>query len=267
MAKIIVHNIDITVLKINEADYISLTDIAKRKSDDPNATIANWLRNRNTIEFLGLWEKLFNPDFKPLEFEGFRRDAGLNAFTLSPRKWIEATNAIGIISHSGRYGGTFAHKDIALKFANWISVEFEMYLLLEYQRLKEDEKQNENWTAKRELAKINYHIHTSAISRNLVPPRLNQNQINYIYASEADIINMALFGITAKDWRKQNPDLPGNMRDYAEINQLICLANLENINSVLIEDGVPQNERLEKLNQIAVHQMTVLSGGNMALLV
>ena len=258
MAKIIVKDTDITVLKINEADYISLTDIAKYKSEDPNATIANWIRNRNTIEFLGLWERLFNPDFKPLEFEGFRRNAGLNAFTLSPKKWMEATGAIGIIARSGRYGGTFAHKDIALKFANWISVEFEMYMLLEYQHFKADEKKDQSWTAKRELAKINYHIHTSAISHNLIPKTLTANQINYIYASEADVLNMAVFGITAKDWREHNPDLPGNMRDYAELNQLICLLNLENINSVLISDGIPQNERLEKLNQIAIQQMTVL---------
>ena len=267
MAKIFVKDTDITILTVNEKDYISLTDIAKYKSDDPNAVIANWIRNRNTLEFLGLWEVLYNPDFKPLEFEGFKKEAGLNAFTLSPRKWIESTNAIGIITKSGRYGGTFAHKDIAFKFANWISVEFELYLLTEYQRLKADEQKQIGWTAKRELAKINYHIHTSAISRNLIPPKLTQNQINYIYASEADVLNMALFGMTAREWREQNPDLQGNMRDYAELKQLICLSNLENINSVLIDDGIPQNERLKKLNQIAIQQMEVLGGiGNIGII-
>ena len=260
MAKITVKDINITILKINNADYISLTDIAKYKSDDPNATIANWLRNRNTIEFLGLWESLFNQDFKPLEFEGFKKEAGLNAFTLSPRKWIENTNAIGILSRSGRYGGTFAHKDIALKFANWISVEFEMYMLLEYQHLQAKEQKELTWNANRELAKINYRIHTSAISHNLIPPKLTKNQINYIYANEADVLNMAVFGVTAKEWRDSNPEMPGNMRDYAQLNQLICLLNLENINSVMINDGIPQNERLEKLNQIAIQQMTILEG-------
>ena len=185
MAKILVKDTNVTVLKINEEDYISLTDIAKYKSDDPNAVIANWIRNRNTIEFLGLWEILYNPDFKPLEFEGFRKDAGLNSFTLSPQKWVATTNARGIITRSGRYGGTFAHKDIAFKFANWISVEFELYIVKEFQRLKSEEQKQIGWSAKRELAKINYHIHTSAISRNLVPPKLTQNQINYIYANEA----------------------------------------------------------------------------------
>ena len=258
MAKILVKDTNVTVLKINEEDYISLTDIAKYKSDDPNAVIANWIRNRNTIEFLGLWEILYNPDFKPLEFEGFRKDAGLNSFTLSPQKWVATTNARGIITRSGRYGGTFAHKDIAFKFANWISVEFELYIVKEFQRLKSEEQKQIGWSAKRELAKINYHIHTSAISRNFVPLKLTQNQINYIYASEADVLNMALFGITAKEWREHNPELQGNMRDYAEINQLICLSNLENINSVLINDGLPQNERLEKLNQVAIQQMQVL---------
>jgi KilA-N domain. len=260
MKKITVKNTDITILKVKEDDYISLTDIARYKSDDPNAVIANWIRNRNTIEFLGLWEILYNPSFKPLEFEGFKKEAGLNAFTLSPQKWIDVTNAIGIVSKSGRYGGTYAHKDIAFKFANWVSVEFELYLIKEVQRLKAAEKENEGWTAKRELARINYHIHTSAISRNLIPPKLTSNQINYIYASEADVLNMALFGITAKEWREQNPELQGNIRDYAQTKQLICLSNLENINSVLINDGIPQNERLEKLNQIAIQQMQILEG-------
>ena len=269
MAKIIVNDTNITVLKINEEDYISLTDIARtRDSERTDYILQNWMRLRNTIDFLGLWEIFYNPDFKPIEFDGFRKACGANSFSLTPKRWIESTGAIGIVSRSGRYGGTFAHRDIAFEFATWISSEFKFYLITEYQRLKIKEKEDSNWTAKRELAKINYHIHTSAISRNLIPPRLTKDQINYIYASEADVLNMALFGMTAKEWREQNPELQGNMRDNAEINQLICLSNLENINSVLIEDGIPQNKRLEKLNQIAIQQMTILSdnGNNRNLL-
>ena len=236
MAKINVKNTDVTIIQINDDDYISLTDIAKHKNSDANAVIANWLRNRNTIEFLGIWEYLQNQNFKPLEFEGFRREAGLNAFTLSPQKWIETTNAIGIISKSGRYGGTFAHKDIAFKFASWISVEFELYIVKEFQRLKEEEQKALGWTAKRELAKINYHIHTDAIKQNLIPQELTPMQISYVYANEADVLNMALFGITAKEWRDANPDLKGNIRDYATINELICLSNMENLNAVFIND-------------------------------
>ena len=263
MAKIIVNGTAVTVLKINEKDYISLTDMIKAK--EGHFFLSSWLRNRNTVEFLGVWESVFNPDFNYAEFDTIKKEAGLNSFRLSAKEWIEKTNAIGIVAKAGRYGGTYAHVDIAFDFAMWISPKFKVYLISEYLRLKAKEKEDSNWTAKRELAKINYHIHTSAISRNLVPPQLTKSQINFIYASEADIINMALFGITAKEWREQNPDLQGNMRDYAEINQLICLANLENINSVMIEDGIPQNERLEKLNQIAIHQMTILSGGNRCL--
>ncbi len=259
MAKINVKQTEVTVIKIEETDYISLTDIAKYKSDDPTAVIANWLRNRNTIEYLGLWEALYNPNFKPLEFEGFRKDAGLNAFTLSPQKWIEATDAIGIISKAGRYGGTFAHKDIAFKFANWISVEFELYIVKEFQRLKEEENKQLGWSAKRELAKINYHIHTHAIKQHLIPAEVTKEQTAIIYATEADVLNMALFGITAKQWRESNKELKGNLRDYASINQLICLSNMENINSVLINEGVAQSVRLVKLNQIAIQQMSVLS--------
>lgn len=258
MAKIIVKDTSLTVIKLNENDYISLTDIAKYKSDDPNAVIANWMRNRNTIEYLGIWETLYNPDFKPIEFEGFRRNAGLNAFTLSPQKWITSTNAIGIVSKSGRYGGTFAHKDIAFKFASWISVEFELYVVKEFQRLKEEEQKQLGWSAKRELSKINYHIHTDAIKQNLIPQELSSQQTSIIYASEGDVLNIALFGMTAKQWRESNPDLKGNIRDYASINQLICLSNMENINAVLINDNVPQNERLIKLNQIAIQQMKIL---------
>ncbi|MCL2042017.1 MAG: KilA-N domain-containing protein [Bacteroidales bacterium] len=259
MAKITVKESDVTIIKIDDVDYISLTDIAKVKnSDDANGVIANWMRTRNTIEYLGIWEYLYNPNFKPLEFEGFKNEAGANAFTLSPQKWIEATNAIGIISKSGRYGGTFAHKDIAFKFASWISVEFELYIVKEFQRLKEEEQKALGWTAKRELAKINYHIHTSAVSRNLIPNKLSKEQINFIYANEADVLNVAMFGMTAKEWREANPDLKGNIRDYATINELICLSNMENINSVLINDGVPQSDRLQKLNAIAIQQMSVL---------
>jgi hypothetical protein len=262
MAKINVKNTDVTIIQINDDDYISLTDIAKHKNSDANAVIANWLRNRNTIEFLGIWEYLYNQNFKPLEFEGFRREAGLNAFTLSPQKWIETTNAIGIISKSGRYGGTFAHKDIAFKFASWISVEFELYIVKEFQRLKEEEQKALGWTAKRELAKINYHIHTDAIKQNLIPQELTPVQISYAYANEADVLNMALFGITAKEWRNANPDLKGNIRDYATINELICLSNMENLNAVFINDGLQQKERLIRLNKAAIQQMTVLQEKN-----
>ena len=258
MAKINVQQTDVTILKINEDDYISLTDIAKFKSDDPTAVIANWMRNRNTIEYLGIWETLYNPEFKPLEFEGFRTQAGLNAFTLSPQKWIDATNASGMISKSGRYGGTFAHKDIAFKFAAWISIEFELYFIKEFQRLKEEEQKQLGWSAKRELAKINYHIHTDAIKQNLVPAELTPQQINYVYANEADVLNVALFGVTAKQWRDVNPDLKGNIRDYAGINELICLSNMENLNAVFINEKMHQSERLVKLNQIAIQQMNVL---------
>ena len=215
MAKINVQQTDVTVLKINEEDYISLTDIAKFKNPEPTEVIANWMRNRNTIEYLGIWETLYNPVFKPLEFEGFRNEAGLNAFTMSPQKWVDATNAKGIVSKSGRYGGTFAHRDIAFKFAAWISIEFELYFIKEFQRLKEEEHKLLGWSAKRELAKLNYHIHTDAIKQNLIPKELTAKQTSIIYASEADVLNVALFGITAKHWREQNPDLKGNIRDYA----------------------------------------------------
>lgn len=258
MAKINVSNTDITIVKVNEADYISLTDIAKFKSDDPNAVIANWIRNRNTIEFLGIWETLYNPNFKPLEFEGFRKEAGLNAFTLSPLKWSNTTNAIGIIVKSGRYGGTYAHKDIAFKFAAWISVEFELYIVKEFQRLKEEEQKQLGWSAKRELAKINYRIHTNAIKQNLIPEELTPQQTSIVYATEADVLNVALFGKTAKQWRDENPDLKGNIRDYASINELICLSNMENLNAVFINEDISQKERLIKLNKIAIQQMSVL---------
>ena len=259
MAKMTVQDTSITILSIDNKDYISLTDIARYKTDDPNAAIGNWMRNRNTIEYLGIWEALYNPNFKPLEFEGFRQQAGLNAFTMSPKKWIEATDAIGFIVKSGRYyGGTYAHKDIAFKFASWISVEFELYVAKEFQRLKEEEQKQLGWSVKRELAKINYHIHTDAIKENLVPEEIDRYHASLIYANEADVLNVALFGVTAKEWRDAHADLQGNVRDYATVNQLICLSNMESLNSVLIKEGLPQPERLQKLNQIAISQMTVL---------
>lgn len=240
MEKITVQNTSVMIISINKNDYISLTDIAKYKSDDPTAVIGNWMRNRNTIEYLGI------------------KEAGLNAFTLSPQKWINTTAAIGIISKSGRYGGTFAHKDIAFKFASWISVEFELYIVKEFQRLKEEEQKQIGWTAKRELSKINYHIHTDAIKHNLIPIELTPQQVSFIYANEADILNVALFGTTAKQWREANPELKGNIRDYATINELICLSNMESLNAVFIDEGLTQRERLIKLNQIAIQQMKIL---------
>ena len=258
MAKIKVQETEVTVVQLNSTDYISLTDIAKFKTDEPNAVIGNWMRNRTVIEYLGIWESLYNSNFKPLEFEGFKKEAGLNAFTLSPQKWIGTTNAIGLVSKSGRNGGTFAHKDIAFKFASWISIEFELYIVKEFQRLKEQEQQQLGWSAKRELSKINYHIHTDAVKHNLIPAELTPQQISIVYANEADVLNMALFGITAKQWRDANPDLKGNIRDYATINELICLSNMENINAVFINEQMPQSERLLKLNQIAIQQMRVL---------
>ena len=258
MQKVNVKDTSVSVIKYDETDFISLTDIAKFKSEEPNAVIANWLRNRNTIEYLGIWETLYNTDFKPLEFEGFKKEAGLNAFTLSPTKWIESTNAKGIIVKSGRYGGTYAYKDIAFKFASWISVEFELYFIKEFQRLKEEEQKQLGWSAKRELAKINYRIHTDAIKQNLIPPELTPAQKSFVYADEADMLNVAMFGMTARQWREANPELKGNIRDYASINQLICLSNMENLNAVFINDGISQSERLEKLNKIAIQQMKVL---------
>jgi len=257
--KIQVQGSEITLFQIDQQDYISLTDIAKHKSDDSSATIGNWMRNRNTIEFLGVWETLYNPDFKPLEFEGFKKQAGLNAFTLSPRKWKETTHAIGFVVKAGRYGGTYAHRDIALKFASWISVEFELYLLKEFQRLKAEEQEQLGWDVKRQLTKINYRIHTDAVKENLLPPTLTQQQTSLVYATEADLLNMALFGKTAQQWRNENPDKDGNMRDYANVSQLVCLANLESLNAHLIQQALAQNERLTLLNQTAIQQMRLLT--------
>jgi len=207
---------------------------------------------------LGVWEHLNNPDFKPVEFDGFRKQAGLNSFTLTPKQWITSTNAIGLVSKAGRYGGTYAHKDIAFEFASWISVEFKLYLIKEFQRLKNEEQKLLGWDIKRNLAKINYRIHTDAIKENLIPSELSKNQINHIYASEADILNMALFGMTAQEWRSNNPNKKGNIRDYANISQLICLSNLENLNALFISEGISQEKRLEKLNKIAIQQMKLL---------
>jgi len=241
-----------------EDNYISITDIAKYKSDDPTSVIGNWMRNRNTIEFLGIWESLYNPNFKPIEFEGFRKEAGLNSFTLSPKKWIWKTNAIGLISKSGRYGGTFAHKDIAFKFANWISVEFELYIVKEFQRLKENELKSKEWNLQRTLSKINYSIHTDAIKEKIIPKILTKKQIHFVYANEADLLNVALFGKTALEWRKENSEKKGNMRDHATLEQLVVLSNLESINALLIHQGLPQSERIKELNEVAITQMSSL---------
>lgn len=259
--KIDVKGTEITVLRNETEDYISLTDIARHKDAEHTDTIIqNWMRNRNTIELLGFWESIYNPDFKPLEFEGFRKQAGLNSFVMTPKRWIETTNAMGIISKSGRYGGTFAHKDIAFEFASWISIEFKLYIIKEFQRLKADENDRLKleWNLQRTLAKVNYHIHTDAIKENLIPKELNKTQISFVYANEADLLNMALFGFTAKQWRDVNPDKAGNVRDYATIEQLVVLSNLESINAVLINQGLPQSERLKQLNQIAITQMKSL---------
>ena len=241
-------------------EYISLTDIARYKSDDPTAVIQNWMRNRDTVEFLGLWESLHNPNFKPLEFEGFRMQAGLNAFTLSPTKWINVVNAIGIVSKPGRYGGTYAHSDIAFEFASWISVEFKLYIIKDYKRLKSDEnsKMALGWNLNRELSKLNYKIHTDAIKENLIPPELTTIQKTMTYASEADLLNVALFGITAKEWREKNPGKQGNIRDYATLNQLLVLANIESYNAILIEQEFAQNERLEKLRDLSIKQLKAI---------
>ncbi len=257
--KIDVQGREVVINTVNNEDYISITDIAKYKDEKrTDYIIQNWLRNRNTIEFLGIWEKLNNPDFNPIEFEGFRNQAGLNSFVLTSRKWIEATNAIGIVSKPGRYGGTYAHKDIAFEFASWVSVEFKLYLIKEFQRLKDQEQGQLDWNIKRNLTKINYRIHTDAIKENIIPKELSGKEKNFIYASEADVLNMALFGMTAKEWRENNPDKAGNIRDYANVSQLVCLSNLESLNAVLINDGMEQSQRLEKLNKIAISQMKIL---------
>ena len=257
MAKISVRGTEVTIISIDENDYISLTDMV-RSIKNGLSLIEKWLRNKNTIEFLGIWEEMYNADFNSLEFEGIKNEAGLNRFILSVKQWTEKTNSKGLIAKAGRYGGTYAHKDIAFEFASWVSPQFKLYLLKEFQRLKEDEQKQIGWSAKRELAKINYHIHTDAIKQNLIPIELTPIQTSIVYANEADVLNMALFGITAKQWRDANPQLNGNIRDYASINELICLSNMESINALFVNENIPQSERLIKLNQIAIQQMRVL---------
>ncbi|RLD79082.1 MAG: KilA-N domain-containing protein [Bacteroidetes bacterium] len=259
--KINVQGSEITVFSAKDQDYISLTDMV-RDIENGLVLIEKWLRNKNTIEFLGIWEEIYNPDFNSPEFGGIKNQAGLNRFTLSVKQWIEKTNAIGIIAKAGRYGGTYAHKDIAFEFASWISPKFKIYLIKEFQRLKEEEQKQLGWDIKRNLAKINYRIHTDAIKENLIPQHLSKKQISFVYANEADVLNMALFGKTAKQWREENPTEKGNIRDYANVNQLICLSNLENLNAVFINEGYNQANRLQKLNQIAISQMKILLADN-----
>ena len=260
MAKITVQNTDISIVKYNEEDYISLTDMAKSQLQEH--IIFRWLSLKSTIEYLGEWEMLYNPDFNCTEFGTIKNAAGSNNFVLSVKTWIERTNAIGIRSKAGRYGGTYAHRDIAYHFGMWISPKFQLLLVKEYQRLKAEEHQQLGWSAKRELSKINYRIHTDAIKQNLIPQKVTPVQANIIYANEADVLNVAMFGMTAKQWREANPELTGNIRDYATINELICLSNMENLNAVFIEQGMPQSKRLVRLNQIAMHQMSILESGN-----
>ncbi len=252
----------ISVLTQKDDAYICLTDIARHKNPDgTDDLVRNWLRNRNTIEFLGIWEKLYNPGFKPVEFDGFKMQAGLNSFTLTPKQWIEKTGATGIVSKAGRYGGTYAHKDIAFEFASWISSEFKLYLIKEFQRLKDEENNRLSlaWNLNRTLSKLNYHIHTDAIKAHLIPAAITQAQASVTYATEADVLNIALFGKTAKQWRDANPKIEGNMRDYASIEQLLVLANIEGMNAEFIHMGLVQGERLKRLNQIAIRQMEVLA--------
>lgn len=259
------NEINIITSENNKNDYISLTDIAKyRNNDDPAGVIANWLRNRNTIEYLGLWEQMNNPHFNPLEFEEFKNNSGSNSFTLSPQKWINSTNAIGIISKPGRYGGTFAHTDIAFEFASWVSPEFKLYIIKDYQRLKIDEAKRLEigWDTKRELSKINYKIHTDAIKEFLITPELTKQEKGYKYATEADILNVALFGKTAKQWRNETGHTKDNMRDYASVEQLIVLVNLESMNADLIRQGISQEERLKKLRNVAYYQLQSLQKNN-----
>lgn len=257
--KINVLSTEVRVQAIDRGDYISLTDIAKyRNADDPRFIIQNWMRTRFTVEFLGIWEQLHNPDFNRVEFEAVKNESGRNAFVMTPAKWVEITGAIGVFSKAGRYGGTYAHKDIAFEFASWVSVEFKLYLIKEFQRLKDLEQQQLGWDIRRNLTKINYRIHTDAIREHLIPQELSREQINLLYASEADLLNMALFGKTAKQWRDENPREKGNIRDFADVSQLLCLANLENLNAHFIREGMNQPDRLEKLNQIAIQQMRLL---------
>jgi hypothetical protein len=256
MSTIKVQDKQISIIRIKDDDYLCLTDMLAAK--DGSFFITDWLRNKNTLEFIGIWEHVNNPCFNYGEFAKIRNQSGLNRFKISVKEFVKRTNAICIQAHTGRYGGTYAHKDIAFEFAMWISPEFKIYVVREFQRLKDSEHSQHGWNAKRELARINYHIHTDAIKQNLIPPELTPAQKSFIYADEADLLNVALFGMTAIEWRKSNPNLKGNIRDYATINQLICLSNMENLNSVFINEGMVQSERLEKLNKIAIQQMKVL---------
>lgn len=261
--ELVVKNINVSFFAYKKEDYISLTDIAKYKnSDDPRFPIQNWMRTHATVEFIGLWEIINNPDFNRLEFDTVKNQAGSNAFVLTPKKWIETTNAIGIISKAGRYGGTYAHKDIAFEFATWISAEFKLYLIKDFQRLKneENERKQLGWDVKRTLTKINYRIHTDSIKENLIPQQISKKQSAKVYANEADVLNIALFGKTAKEWRTEKKGTNGNIRDYADVRQLVCLANLESLNAEFIRQEIPQTQRLKKLNEIAVYQMQSLLG-------
>ena len=260
MTKITVQDTDISIVKYNEEDYISLTDMARSQMQEH--IIFRWLSLKSTIEYLGEWEMLYNPVFNCNEIGTIKKAAGSNNFVLSVKTWIEQTNAQGIRSKAGRYGGTYAHRDIAYHFGMWLSPKFQLLLIKEYQRLKTEEQKLLGWSAKRELSKINYRIHTDAIRQNLIPAKVTPAQANIIYASEADVLNVAMFSMTAKQWREANPELKGNIRDYATINELICLSNMENLNAVFIEQGIPQSERLIKLNQIAIHQMSILETGD-----
>ena len=260
-SKIVVNGLEIVVYKKREEDFISLTDLARhRDAERSDYILQNWMRNRSAIEFMGLWEQFNNPDFNSIEFDGIKNSSGSNSFSLTPKKWIESTNAVGIVSKTGRYGGTFAHKDIAFEFASWLSAEFKFYLIKEFQRLKNEESDRLNlqWNLQRTLSKINYHIQTDAIKEKLIPTLLSSHTINSVYANEADLLNMALFGTTAKIWRDENPEAEGNIRDAASLEQLVVLSNLESINAVLIHQEVAQAERLKQLNSIAIVQMKSL---------
>jgi hypothetical protein len=252
-----VKGVEVAVLNFEESEFISLTDMLKAKDGD--FFISDWLRNRNTVEFLGIWESVYNPEFNYGEFAIIKSQAGLNSYKISVKEWVEKTNAIGLRATAGRYGGTYAHKDIAFEFGMWISAEFKIYLIKEFQRLKDEEQKQTGWNIKRNLAAINYRIHTDAIKLNLIPPSLTKQQMTLVYASEADVLNVALFGITARQWRDKNAGKTGNIRDYATVTQLICLSNLESLNAMLINEGLAQPDRLKKLNRIAIHQMSLLT--------
>ena len=264
MDKLKVLEYEINTKIINQEDYVSLTDIAtKVNEDEPRFVIQNWMRNKDTIDYLGLWESIYNPNFNRVGFEAVENESGRNRFTMSPTKWINSVNSIGMVTKAGKHGGgTYAHFDIAMEFASWISPEFKLYNVTEFKRMKEKEQRGLGWNLKRTLSKINYNIHTDAIKNNLIPKEVTQNQINMIYADEADIINVALFGMTAREWKQKNPNKQGNIRDYANVAELVCLVNLENLNSVYINEGINSKDRLVKLNNIAIHQMTLLTEDN-----